>query len=284
MRAILAVVAISLSTLTLMADDCDGRVKRHFTIQTLPAQEVEVGYTWEFKGDLGICGQCGWANAPGGQQTPGNPFTVVMNWGDDSTNALTIGMTPGQPHSTTASHTFDHPSPLGQGFKPVASGNAYCIAGWGQFWEYVASNGAFSSESWVARQYGTDFASTPVINVYAAVRPTGLYIENPLHHGRENKGALTVVIQKGAPASKTLLNIESSDQRVKIRATDTSDLRLPASNVLDYKLQFPMPEGDSSAIFDIITTGAPAGTHVTFTVSNVAPGGGKLTKGPIRLQ
>jgi hypothetical protein len=264
-------LVLALSPTALLADDCDGRVKRHFTIDSLPAQDVEVGYTWLYKGELHICGQCGFANAPGSTPTPGNPFTVVIDWGDGAVTPLTFA--PGQA-STSASHQYNNPSFPGPAFKPVASGKAYCIAGWGQFWEFIASNGGFWSESGLAKQYGADFSSSPPINVYAASKPTGLYVENPLLHNHYTKAAMTVVLQRQAPPSGTVLSIQSSDPKVKIKsASGTSD-----------KIIFTMQPGDSSAVFDIDSTGAPKGTPVTFSVSNVAPGGDLISKGPIVLQ
>jgi hypothetical protein len=272
MRNKLVLVAIlAVSAAIVRADDCDGRVKRHFTIQSPPAQDVEVGYSWEFKGELHICGQCGFANAPGSKPTPGNPFTAVMDWGDGTVTPLTIA--PGQA-TTGATHQYTNPSFPGPAFKPVASGKAFCIAGWGQFWEFVASNGGFWSESNAARQFGLDWQLAPAINVYTASKPTGVYIENPLKHNQDNKGAMTVILQRPAPPSGTALNVESSDQKVKIKSPDATGS----------KILYTMPSGDSSATFDIDTTGVKAGTSVTFTVSNVALGGDTLTKGPIVLQ
>lgn len=272
MRCILVMLlALTLGPLPVGADDCDGRVKRHFTIDSVPAQDVEVGYTWSYNGQLRICGQCGFANAPGSTPTPGNPFTAVMEWGDGAVTPLTFA--PNQA-STSASHQYNNPSFPGPAFKPVASGKAYCIAGWGQFWEFIASNGGFWSESGSAKQYGADFSSSPSVNVYAASRPTGLYIENPLAHNRYSKSAMTIVLQRQAPPSGTALTIQSSDPKVKIKSTtSTGD-----------KIVFAMPPGDFSAVFDIDTTGVPAGARVTFTVANVAPGGDSISKGPLVLQ
>ena len=89
-KTLTILIVLFFSALAVRGDDCDGRVKRHFTIQTLPLQEVEVGYTWSFSGNLVICGQCGFANAPGAPPTPGNPFTVVMDWGDGALDPLSI--------------------------------------------------------------------------------------------------------------------------------------------------------------------------------------------------
>src|SRR5579872_7478125 len=92
MRKMLVVIAAFVLANLAFADDCDTRgVKSHFTIQTLPATDVEVGYTWNFGGDLAICGQCGWANVTGSP-------TVQMDWGDGNVGPLNINMVGGQPH------------------------------------------------------------------------------------------------------------------------------------------------------------------------------------------
>jgi hypothetical protein len=166
------------------ADDCDGRgVRRHFTIQSIPEQHVEAGYLWNYAGDVSVCGQCGWAT-----NVPTAPTELSMNWGDGTSTPLSINMAGGQPHTTKASHTYDKPSgDPGVSFKPYAKAKAYCVAGWGQFWESIASNGEFFSESTAGRATGYDFASTPEVHVYPADKPTGIVVSATISEKCSNK-------------------------------------------------------------------------------------------------
>jgi hypothetical protein len=253
------------------ADDCDGRgVRRHFTIQSIPEQHVEAGYLWNYAGDVSVCGQCGWAT-----NVPTAPTELSMNWGDGTSTPLSINMAGGQPHTTKASHTYDKPSgDPGVSFKPYAKAKAYCVAGWGQFWESIASNGEFFSESTAGRATGYDFASTPEVHVYPADKPTGIVVSATIPKNALTKGALTMVLEKPAPPSGTRLKIESSVPQLKILLKD-------GTSAADFR----MPAGDSSALFDVDTRNVPNATQdVTFTISNVATGGSSLTKGPIPIR
>jgi hypothetical protein len=50
---LILLTVLALRSLAL-CDDCDLRgVKSHFKLEPLPATDVEVGYVWKFKGDVG---------------------------------------------------------------------------------------------------------------------------------------------------------------------------------------------------------------------------------------
>jgi len=260
---------VILSTGVLKAD-CDSINKRHFQLTSLPSSDVEVGYVWDFKGAVAICGGCGFVNAPGSPPQPTNPFTVNMEWGDGVVEPLTVQVG----GATAASHRYIQTSVPGKPFTPAATAKAYCVAGWGQFWEYVSSNGGFWSQSPVGQAVGADYANPISINVYPASQPTSIIIDNPIRVGQNIKEALTLILQRAAPPSGTVLNLSSSNPKVL--------LEVP-SGPKGQNIVFVMPPNNFSAVFDLDTHGANPGTSVTFTVANVALGGTTKTKGPVPL-
>src|ERR1700730_14458442 len=172
-----------------------------------------------FNGQLAsaqICGGCWYANAPGAappgytQPDYAHPITLTVNWGDGKTTAATITSDHLLPNPTlglasaggiVGQHTYstvvDPPQPYRVTMK------AQCANDVGQWWDEVDNDCAAAVQSCVP--------SHATVGVYALIAPSNVTVARPVTHGQVTIGAVSVVLQKGAPLSGTKVTLTSSN-------------------------------------------------------------------------